>query len=223
MSLALSTDNGRRFQTLWTAPVGVHEATIDLGEAILRRYAYWLKLEIDSATPGDGAGIDELEVESDFQHAPRTLAWLGRGRNTINVAADGDPALATRTIACRITPDTAFTKNETTGTMGVVFDNLDVRDGGCWWKNGVGTMTVPVAVPGDLVDAPLQRPGPGPGREGRRPRSSPAAIRARPGARSARSTGRRPGRPAPSASPTGRRGRGTSCSGSHSAAITRSA
>ena len=51
VSLALSTDNGRRFQTLWTAPVGVHEATIDLGEAILRRYAYWLKLEIDSATP----------------------------------------------------------------------------------------------------------------------------------------------------------------------------
>ena len=91
VSLALSTDNGRRFQTLWTAPVGVHEATIDLGEAILRRYGYWLKLEIDSATPGGaaGAGIDALEIESDFQHAPRTLAWLGRGRNTINVAADG--------------------------------------------------------------------------------------------------------------------------------------
>ena len=152
VSLALSTDNGRRFQTLWNAPVGVHEATIDLGEAILRRYAYWLKVEIDPATPGaDGAGIDELEVVSDFQHAPRTLPWLGRGRNTITVACDGDPALATRTIACRITPDTAFTRNETTGTLGVEFDNLDVRDGGCWWKNGVGTMTVPVAVPGDLA------------------------------------------------------------------------
>src|SRR5262249_51453368 len=40
---------------------------------------------------------------------------------------------------------------ETTGTMGVVFDNLDLRDGACWWQNGVGTMTVPIAVPGDLV------------------------------------------------------------------------
>jgi hypothetical protein len=35
--------------------------------------------------------------------------------------------------------------------MGVTFDNLDVKDGSCWWKGGVGTMTVPVEVPGDLV------------------------------------------------------------------------
>jgi len=32
----------------------------------------------------------------------------------------------------------------------VFFDNLDARDGSCWWRNGVGTMTVPVETPGDL-------------------------------------------------------------------------
>jgi hypothetical protein len=150
VSLALSTDNGRHFTTLWTAPVGVHESTIDLGTSILRRYACWLKVEIVSAKSG-GAGLDALAIESDFQHAPRTLPWLGRGRNTINVAADDDPALATRTIACRITPDASYTKNETTGTLGATFDNLDVRDGSCWWKKDVGTLTIPVAVPGDLA------------------------------------------------------------------------
>ena len=71
VSLALSTDNGRRFQPLWSAPVGVHQAAVDLGDAILRRvYGYWLKLEIEAATTSDGAGIEALEVESDFQHAP---------------------------------------------------------------------------------------------------------------------------------------------------------
>ena len=55
------------------------EPTIDLGEAILRRYAYWLKVEVVATSPG-GAGLDALTVETDFQHAPRTLAWLGHLR-----------------------------------------------------------------------------------------------------------------------------------------------
>jgi hypothetical protein len=152
VALALSTDNGRRYTTVWTAPVGRAETTVDLGETVLRRYNYLVKIEIGSTTPG-GAGIDALAIESDFQHAPRTLPWLGGGSNTITVAADAElgPALTTRTVACRITPDATFTKNETTTSMGVTFDNLDVRDSACWWKQGVGTMTVPVAVPGDLV------------------------------------------------------------------------
>ena len=79
------------------------------------------------------------------------MPWLDKGKNTITVAADRDPAIATRSIACRITPDAAFNKNETTGTMGVVFDNVDLRGDACWWKGGTGTMTVPVEVPGDLV------------------------------------------------------------------------
>ena len=91
--VSLSTDNGRRFTTLWTAPVGTHEVAINLGESILRRYAYWVKLEIVPATPGgsgERAGISALAIETDFQHAPRTLPRLEKGRNSITVSADDE-------------------------------------------------------------------------------------------------------------------------------------
>jgi hypothetical protein len=151
VTVSISTNNGRTYAPLWTAArTGPNEATIDLTGKIERRYACWLKVEIESAST-DGAGLDSFVVENDIQHAPRTLPWLGKGSNTITVAADGDTTTATRTVTCRITPDALFSKNETTGTMGVTFDNLDVKDGGCWWMGGVGAMTVPVAVPGALT------------------------------------------------------------------------
>ena len=96
------------------------EATVDLNDSILRRYAYWLKIEITSASP-TGAGLEEFAVENDIQHAPRTLPWLGKGRNTITVAADGDAgAWRHGPIACRITPDAKFAKQR--------IDRLDGRD-----------------------------------------------------------------------------------------------
>jgi len=147
LTVAISTNNGRSFAPIYSAPIdGPIEVKLDLKEKILRRYAYWLRIELAGA-----AGLDAIQVENDFQHAPRTLPWLGKGKNTITVAADADPAIATRTIACRITPDASFDKNETSGTMGVVFDNVDLRYDACWWKGGTGVMTVPVEVPGDLV------------------------------------------------------------------------
>src|SRR5205823_5036558 len=136
----LSTNNGRGFTPVGNAPLGQQETTLELGSRILRRYAYALRIELTSATP-DGAGLQALQVDNDIQHAPRTLPWLGQGSNTITVAADRDTALAARTIACRITPDATFARNESSGSMGVVFENLDVKDGSCWWKGGVGTMT----------------------------------------------------------------------------------
>src|SRR5206468_4988544 len=138
VSVSISTNNGRNFEPVWSADeLGTAEAVVDLSSRVLRRYAYWLKVEISSAAPG-GAGLESLVVENDVQHAPRTLPRLGRGRNTITVEADGDPGIATRSVSCRITPDASFVKNETTGTMGVAFENIDVRDGACWWKGGVG-------------------------------------------------------------------------------------
>jgi hypothetical protein len=151
VAVSLSTNNGRTFTPLWSADkAGRSQATIALGERILRRYAFWLKVEIES-THAASAGLDTLTIECDIQHAPRTLAWLGKGSNTITVAADADTALASRAISCRITPDAAFSKNETSASMGITVDNLDVRDGSCWWKSGTGTMTVPVQTPGDMV------------------------------------------------------------------------
>jgi hypothetical protein len=145
--VTISTNNGRTFRPLYSARTdGPTEAKLELKDKVFRRYAYWLRLEVVG-----GASVDAFEAESDFQHAPRTLPWLGKGKNTITVAADADPGLATRSIACRITPDPEFTKNETSTTMGLVFDNVDLRHDACWWKGGTGYMTVPIEVPGDLV------------------------------------------------------------------------
>jgi hypothetical protein len=141
VELSVSTNNGRTF-----TPVGKAGATVELGERILRRYAYWLRLEV-----GAGSSVESLVIENDFQHAPRSMAWLGRGKNTITVAADGDPGIGVRTVACRITPDAAFSANETSASMGVTFENLEVVDGACWWKGGVGALTVPIEAPGPIV------------------------------------------------------------------------
>jgi hypothetical protein len=147
LTVSISTNNGRSFTTLSSVPIAKREdLTIDLKEKIFRRYAYWIKIEL-----AEQVGLDALVIENDIQHAPRTLPWLGKGSNTITVAADRDPAIATRSIACRITPDASFTKNETSGTMGLTFENVDLRYDACWWKGGKGLMTVPIDVPGDLV------------------------------------------------------------------------
>jgi hypothetical protein len=145
--VTISTNNGRSFAPLFASQTdGPTEAMVELKDKIFRRYAYLLRTELTGR-----AGIAAFVLENDFQHAPRTLPWLGKGKNAITAAADTDPAVATRSLAFKITPDPEFTKNETSGTMGVAFDNVDLRHDACWWKGGTGTMTVPIDVPGDLV------------------------------------------------------------------------
>jgi hypothetical protein len=151
ITVSISTNNARSFTPLWTVEKpDMNQSVVQLKDHIHRRYAYWLKIEISAAAP-DSAGLETFAVENDIQHAPRTLPWLGKGTNTITVAADSDTGLASRAITCRITPDARFARNESTHSMGVSFDNLDVKDGACWWKSGVGAMTVPVETPGDLT------------------------------------------------------------------------
>jgi hypothetical protein len=147
LTVSISTNNGRTFAPIYSSTLERStEATVDLKDRIFRRYAYWLRFELTG-----GAGLSAIEVENDFQHAPRTLPWLGKGNNTITVAADADPSIATRSIACRITPDPSFKQNETSTSMGILFDNVNLQYDACWWKGGTGTMTVPIEVPGDLV------------------------------------------------------------------------
>jgi hypothetical protein len=147
LTVSISTNNARSFAPIHSAAItGPTDVKVDLKDKILRRYSYWLKVELMGA-----AGLDGFQVENDFQHAPRTLPWLGHGKNTITVAADADRGIATRSIACRITPDREFSKNETSGTMGVMFENVDFKYDACWWKGGTGVMTVPIELPGDLI------------------------------------------------------------------------
>lgn len=150
VTISISTNNGRTFTLLWAAEkTGTHDAVVDLKARIFRRYAYWLKIEIVSVAPAS-TGLEALSVENDFQHAPRTLPFLVKGSNTITVAADGAVGLASRTFTGRITPDARFSKNETSASLGIAFDNLKVDDGSCWWKGGTGTMTVSIETPGAL-------------------------------------------------------------------------
>ncbi len=147
LNVSISTNNARTFTSLWSGSITKpEELAIDLKEKIFRRYACWIRIELAGE-----AGLDALEIENDIQHSPRTLPWLGKGSTTITVAADRDPTIATRSIACRITPDASFNKNETSSTMGLRFDNVSLRNDACWWQGGTGRMTVPVDVPGDLV------------------------------------------------------------------------
>jgi hypothetical protein len=147
VTVSISTNNARSFRELANLPVETsEERTIDLKERIFRRYAYWIKIELIGQ-----AGLESLQIENDIQHAPRTLPWLAKGSNTITVASNGDPSVATRSITCRITADSSFTKNETSSTMGLTFENVDLRHDAAWWKGGTGFVTVPVEVPGDLV------------------------------------------------------------------------
>lgn len=152
IALSISTDNGRNFVPLWSAEqLGGSEATMDLREKILRRYAYWLKIELTSATL-TGAGLDALVIENDFQHSPRTLPFLAKGDNQITVAADGgDTTIATRSVVCRNTNITNFRKNETADALGVVYENVRRDDGWAWFTGTIGTVTVPVETAGEMV------------------------------------------------------------------------
>ncbi|HVX13781.1 MAG TPA: hypothetical protein VHC22_21545 [Pirellulales bacterium] len=151
VAVSLSTNNGRTFQKIWSADeTGWNRADVDLSPHIFRRYAYWLKIELKSDSP-QGAGLADFAVENGIQHAPRSMPFLGRGENALTVAADGDPTIATRTVTCRLAAEPGFQENETSETMGLTFENLNLAHGGCWWQGGTGAMTVPVETPGEIV------------------------------------------------------------------------
>lgn len=151
VQVSLSTNNARSFQQIWSADqTGWNDAEVDLSPYTFRRYAYWIKIELRSDTAA-GTGLTELSIENRIQHAPRTLPFLNQGDNTLTVSADGDPTIATRTVSCRLAADPGFSENETSETMGVSFENLKLAHGGCWWQGGTGTMTVPIATPGEIV------------------------------------------------------------------------
>ena len=101
------------------------------------------RVPVDGVVESGHSFVDQSAITGESlptEKVPGASVFAG----TINQSG----ALDVRTTG--IGPDTTFAKNETTSTMGVVFDNLDVRDSACWWKNGVGTMTVPVTVPSAL-------------------------------------------------------------------------
>lgn len=149
--VSLSTNNARTFQPIWSAEkTGSNSADVDLSPHIFRRYAYWIKIELGGASAA-GTGLSEFSIENRLQHAPRTLPFLSKGKNKLTVSVDGDPTIATRTVTGRLAAEPGFSKNETSETMGVTFENIQLAHGGCWWQGGTGAITVPVDTPGEIV------------------------------------------------------------------------
>jgi hypothetical protein len=151
VAVSISTNHGRTFIPLWTADkTGVSEVEVDLTASIRRHYAYWLKIEISAGSPAN-AGLEALSIGNNIQHAPRTLPFLTKGKNTITVASDIDPAIASRAFTGRITADVNFAENTTAAALGVVVENLDSKHESYWWTKGTGTMTVPLQTPGPMT------------------------------------------------------------------------
>ncbi len=147
LTVSISSNNARSFVTIFEGTIdGPIERKIDLKENILRRYACWLRIELDGA-----AGLNALEIDNDFQHAPRTLPWLARGktRSPSRLTAIRRSPPAPSPAGSRPTHHSPRTRRAAPWASCLITFNL--KHDACWWKGGTGSMTVPIEVPGDLV------------------------------------------------------------------------
>jgi hypothetical protein len=118
------------------------EQHIDLTPLVLRRYDYRLRFELR----GPGTGLGALRLVHDVQHSQRPLPALGQGGNTIAFSAG--PAEGTITVEGSTNPASK-------GKQLVYTDFHPQVDG--FGPNlfigasGKGSITFPVATPGDLV------------------------------------------------------------------------
>ena len=133
---------------------GEIEFEADLSPRILRRYDYFLKLELTPTTSeagGEGPGLSALEVKNTIQHHQRALPILAPGTNTITVRAE--PAIATRTVEGRLSRETAEAKNEVYVNFNPSEENVRGEGSAVWLANEAepGWLAFPVEVPGDIV------------------------------------------------------------------------
>ena len=113
---------------------------LDLKKFIFRRYDYRLKIVLKGA----GTGLDELTLTHDIQHSQRPLPALGQGSNTISFSTG--PQTGTITIEGSVHPENA-------GKQLVCADfhpELVNVAPALLQVNGKGTVTFPIATPGDM-------------------------------------------------------------------------
>ncbi len=120
------------------------EQTLDLKKLCYRRYDYRLRLELS----GRGAGLDGLRIRHDVQHSQAPLPALLAGDNTITFTAGPHEGTVTyegaTTVNFRDKEKNLFYKAfhpETTGNVRT--DGMRIE--------GQGTITFPIATPGDLA------------------------------------------------------------------------
>jgi hypothetical protein len=116
---------------------------VDLSPLVLRRYDYRLRFELK----GRGTGLDAVRLTHDVQHSQRPLPALGAGENTITFRAG--PPEGTVTVEGATDPAVK-------GKQLVYTDFHPTVDGFgrphlFVGPSGKGSVTFPVATPGDLV------------------------------------------------------------------------
>ena len=137
----LSDNNGLDWQDLATITKTGPRA-IDLTPRIFRRYVYVLRFVLK----GKGTGLDSLKIANDFQHSQRPLPALDRGDNAITFQAG--PAEGTITIEGAMEPSSKG-KQLLYGDFHPVLKGFAA--GAMPKSQGTGSVTFPVATPGDIV------------------------------------------------------------------------
>lgn len=140
IAVSLSDNNGLDWKEV-ARVTKASPAQIDLTKFVLRRYDYRLKLELQGA----GTGLTALKLSHDIQHSQRALPALAQGENTIQFSAG--PPEATITVE-------GATDLKQAGKQLVYRDFHPEVSGfadNLFNENGQGTLTFPIATPGDLV------------------------------------------------------------------------
>lgn len=140
IDVALSRNHGLD----WTPVASVGTAgtqTIDLTPFARRRYDYRLRV----ALVGAGTGLDALGVRDTIQCSQRALPALGRGDNQIHFGEGPDEG----TITLQASVDPAQTRNLAYPELHPLVDGL--ADVPLHPTGAHGSITFPVATPGDLL------------------------------------------------------------------------
>jgi hypothetical protein len=141
LGVSYSDNNGLDWREL-TRVTEPGRQRVDLTPLVRRRYDYRLKFELRGA----GTGLDALRLVHDVQHSQRPLPALGQGANTITFTAG--PAEGTVTVE-------GATNLANRGKQLLYTDYHPQMEG--FEPNlfvggsGKGSITFPVATPGDLV------------------------------------------------------------------------
>jgi len=83
-NIAVSTNDGRTWQTLWTSdgkPAG--KAVVDASRQAVHRYEYLVRFEMKAAKPAQSL-LKTVSINTGFQCAPRVLPALREGENRMH-------------------------------------------------------------------------------------------------------------------------------------------
>ena len=129
---------------------GTTEAMVDLPEKILRRYAYWLKVEIARPPPAARAWRRSTSRATSSTPPAPSPGWPGAGTRSPSPPTATRPSPPGRSPAGS-RPTRRSRRTRRPARWASRSRTSTSSDGACWWKGGVGRMTVPIEVPGDLV------------------------------------------------------------------------